>query len=197
MVAILERLAKEGKSFPDASYNPVVNIKFLSGTERSKSSPNNIAIYFTGKDNKFRYYVHIDEDGKLVPFQQKLPVSDDDWQNHLKFTNYYHTPDASCLISSEGSPHTFSGGDREFDCVAASPKSSGAVSEPKLRKHGLSGPNVASATNVQAVSKEQQDGSTCENGPTLQTTVTDDTCSNEDKLTGASNGSSAASTVET
>ena len=132
LVAILERLAKEGKTFPDAHYNPVVNIKFLCGQEQSESSPNNIAIYFTGK-NDYRYYVHIDDDGKLIPFKQKLPVPPDDWQKHLEFTNSYHTPDASFLkspASREDSPHKLT--EDESECAAFVPRRPGAVNGPAV-----------------------------------------------------------------
>lgn len=184
MVAILERLAKEGKSFPDAHYNPVVNIKFEGGHEESESSPNNIAIYFTGK-NENRYYVHIDDDGKLIPYQQKLPVTPNDWKNHLQFTNCYHTPDASSLKSSPGErssgPHSSREG--EFACDAVVPK------PPGIRKHGLSGSNLASATNVHVLSKEihkQQDLEGQKETGFSPTHAVTSTC--RETLTGAVNG---------
>ena len=94
MIKTLEMLSEEGKSFPEASFNPVVNIKFEAGHSRSATHPNNIAIYFTGKHNKFRYYVETDEQGRLIPLKKELPLPEDDWKKHLEFSNCYFTPPA-------------------------------------------------------------------------------------------------------
>ena len=92
MIARLEKLADEGTNFPNASFNPVVNIKFQTGHAESASSPNSIAIYFTGKHNKYRYYVTTDKEGQLVPLKKELPLPPDDWTNHLEFSNSFFTP---------------------------------------------------------------------------------------------------------
>ena len=140
----LETLAKEGMSFPDASYNPVVNIKYER--EHPDQMPNNMAIYFTGKHNKYRYYVHINEDRKLIPSKQKLPVDDDDWRQHMQFTNYYHTADVRSLQSfanKQGMMPSSSG-----NYCTPGQKLPGFDHERRLPKHGLSGTSPASAINT-------------------------------------------------
>ena len=78
--------------------------------------------------------MHIDKNGKLVPVKKKLPVAVNDWMNHLQFANSYDSPDGSVLVSSTNEQ-------------GASP-SPGGEREPRLRKHGLSGPSLASAMNL-------------------------------------------------
>ena len=83
-------MAQEGKSFSDAHYNPVVNIMF-----DRQGLTNNTAIFFTGKYNQYRYYLHVDENGKLLLTPKPVAVAGDDWKDHLEFTNSYHTPDTA------------------------------------------------------------------------------------------------------
>lgn len=66
----------------DRKYNPVVNVKFISGA----SKPNNTALFFNGKSH--RYYLHVDPKDELMLEPVKLPVEHDDWRNHLQFTNH-------------------------------------------------------------------------------------------------------------
>ena len=103
MIANLEDLSKEGTDFPNASFNPVVNINYESGHAHSASSPNNIAIYFTGKHNKYRYYVTTDAKGRLIPLQKELPLPADDWTNHLEFSNNFFTPPGMLAMAGGGS----------------------------------------------------------------------------------------------
>lgn len=102
MIANLEKLADEGTIFPDASFNPVVNIKYEAGHRHSASTPNNIAIYFTGKHNKYRYYVTTDPKGRLIPLQKELPLPAEDWKNHLEFSNSFFTPPALLAMAGGG-----------------------------------------------------------------------------------------------
>ena len=104
-------------------------------SENPPNRPNNIAIWFTGKNKKYRYYIHINEQGKLTPVRQELPVGPDDWVKHMQFAYSYDTPDGSVLASST------------INEQEASP-SPGGEWEPRLRKQGLSGPNLASAMNT-------------------------------------------------
>ena len=77
---LLEKIEKEGKSFTNATYHPVVNIKFEQG-----KPGNNMALYFNGK--VYRYYVHVNNDTKeLFAVRSQYSSNPDDWMNHLQFT---------------------------------------------------------------------------------------------------------------
>ena len=51
-----------------------------------------MALYFNGKE--YRYYVHVDSNTKeLVAVRSQYSSKEDDWKNHLQFTNHYHSQD--------------------------------------------------------------------------------------------------------
>ena len=103
MIATLEKLATEGKTFPNPVCNPVVNIKFggnddKSDSESDSNNPNNVAIYFTGQ--KYRYYVHVKDDHSLSPVAKPLPIHDENnFMGHLQF-NYDYNPQGIDMMSS-------------------------------------------------------------------------------------------------
>ena len=103
MIKRLESLAEKGVSFPDASFNPVVNIMFDSSHVDTKN-PNNLALYFTGKQNQYRYYVHAGRDGSLVAKKKKLPCPPNDWVNHLQFSYHYYS--TTSLKSEASTPRS-------------------------------------------------------------------------------------------
>ena len=156
MIEKLERLANEGINFPNASFNPVVNIKFDPGHAHSETNPNNLALYFTGKENKYRYYVHVDDnDGKLVPVKKKLPCQVDDWIQHLEFSLFY--PPAVAMTTSS-QPSSLKTGQTSFEqgspcsggADGASPGKQGKTTE-RQRKCGMpAGNDLATAIMMHA-----------------------------------------------
>lgn len=75
---LITSLRKDGERFPDVYYNPVADIKFIDGEQ------NNTAIFFNGKTH--RYYLHVN--GSNLDLERvKLPASEEDWKQHLQFTN--------------------------------------------------------------------------------------------------------------
>ena len=78
-----KKVGKGGETFTNATYNPVVYIKF-----EQEMPGNNMALYFNG--NVYRYYVHVNNDTKeLVAVHSQYSSKEDDWKNHLQFTNHY------------------------------------------------------------------------------------------------------------
>lgn len=108
LVASLKKIEEEGKTLSDSPYNLVVHIWHVA--THSPSDPNNMAIFFTGKDGVYNYYVHVCEDGSLVPERSEISTEPpENWKNHLEFSLLPFMVAASgCKITEHnqpGAPH--------------------------------------------------------------------------------------------